>query len=100
MLKRFLCCVAACCVLRARKVGVLSSCKKRKTCNHGQREGTGSLNRSRLGLRAGCLGWLRACFEAVLKAHPSVCGWLIVDWVSCGRESLLGLKRAGTAAPV
>ena len=48
-------------------------------------------------LQVGCLGWLRARFKAVLKAHPTVYGWLIGSRVGV---SSVGLKRAGSADPV
>ena len=48
-------------------------------------------------LQVGCLGWLRARFKAVLKAHSTVYGWLIGSRM--GANSV-GLKRAGSADPV
>eukprot|EP00962_Isochrysis_galbana_P057577 scaffold30015_cov124-Isochrysis_galbana.AAC.3 len=46
-------------------------------------------------LEVGCLGRLRACFKAVLKAHPTVYGWLIGSRVGV---SSVGLKRAGSGS--
>jgi len=48
-------------------------------------------------LQVGCLGWLRARFKAVLKAHSTGYGWLIGSRM--GANSV-GLKRAGSADPV
>eukprot|EP00962_Isochrysis_galbana_P010664 scaffold2959_cov107-Isochrysis_galbana.AAC.5 len=48
-------------------------------------------------LQVGCLGWLRARFKAVLKAHSTVYGLLIGSRM--GANSV-GLKRAGSADPV
>eukprot|EP00962_Isochrysis_galbana_P061931 scaffold48128_cov281-Isochrysis_galbana.AAC.1 len=46
-----------------------------------QRQGTVRRNRFTeslaVRLEVVCLGRLRACFKAVLKAHPTVYGWLI-----------------------
>eukprot|EP00962_Isochrysis_galbana_P040380 scaffold14609_cov139-Isochrysis_galbana.AAC.2 len=38
-------------------------------------------------LQVGCLGWLRACFKAVLKAHSPVYGWLIGSRVGASSVS-------------
>eukprot|EP00962_Isochrysis_galbana_P034235 scaffold11559_cov128-Isochrysis_galbana.AAC.6 len=48
-------------------------------------------------LQVGCLGWLKARFKAVLKAHSTVYGWLIGSRMGA---SSVGLKRAGSADPV
>eukprot|EP00962_Isochrysis_galbana_P032796 scaffold10842_cov104-Isochrysis_galbana.AAC.4 len=46
----------------------------------------------------GCLGWIRARFKAVLKAHSTGYGWLIGSRMGA---SSVGLKRrAGSADPV
>eukprot|EP00962_Isochrysis_galbana_P013135 scaffold3752_cov117-Isochrysis_galbana.AAC.8 len=45
-------------------------------------------------LHVGCLGWLRARFKAVLKAHSTGYGWLIGSRMGA---SSVGLKRAGSA---
>ena len=75
-------------------------------CGHGKLElacNQGTVRRNRfteslaVRLEVGCLGRLRACFKAVLKAHPTVYGWLIGSRVGV---SSVGLKRAGSADPV
>jgi len=75
-------------------------------CGHGKLElacNQGTVRRNRftesLGVRleVGCLGRLRACFKAVLKAHPTVYRWLIGSRVGV---SSVGLKRAGSADPM
>eukprot|EP00962_Isochrysis_galbana_P056547 scaffold28574_cov101-Isochrysis_galbana.AAC.1 len=38
-------------------------------------------------LQVGCLGWLRAYFKAVLKAHSPVYGWLIGSRVGASSVS-------------
>eukprot|EP00962_Isochrysis_galbana_P033678 scaffold11323_cov111-Isochrysis_galbana.AAC.1 len=48
-------------------------------------------------LQLGCLGWLRARFKAVLKAHSTGYRWLIGSRMGA---SSVGLKRAGSADPV
>eukprot|EP00962_Isochrysis_galbana_P004546 scaffold1241_cov136-Isochrysis_galbana.AAC.1 len=70
----------------------------RSSCAAGT-ERTVALNRGPLAVRlqVGCLGWLRARFKAVLKAHSTGYGWLIGSRMGA---SSVGLKRAGSADPV
>eukprot|EP00962_Isochrysis_galbana_P058768 scaffold32001_cov152-Isochrysis_galbana.AAC.1 len=53
----------------------------RQACNQGAVRRNRFTESLAVRLEVGCLGRLRACFKAVLKAHPTVYGWL--DSVQC-----------------